>query len=160
MKTTIDFPEDLLRRAKAEAALRGRKLRELVLEGVTRVLDQPEPAGPARGTAAKRPADGGGIVNGGGGGLASNPKPPEGGGRGPVPGKLPLLRPGRRPAAAPADQEIFADDQADTTAASAQLPSVHELMQDCCGMVDSGLRDLSTNPKHLEGLGRDSMGDR
>jgi hypothetical protein len=34
MKTTVDLPEDLLRRAKAEAALRGRKLRELVAEGL------------------------------------------------------------------------------------------------------------------------------
>jgi hypothetical protein len=34
VKTTIDLPEDLLRRAKAEAALRGRKLRELVAEGL------------------------------------------------------------------------------------------------------------------------------
>jgi hypothetical protein len=34
MKTTIDLPEDLLRRAKAEAALGGRKLRELVAEAL------------------------------------------------------------------------------------------------------------------------------
>lgn len=34
MKTTVDLPEDLLRRAKAEAALRGRRLRELVAEGL------------------------------------------------------------------------------------------------------------------------------
>lgn len=34
MKTTIDLPDDLLRRAKAEAALSGRKLRELVAEAL------------------------------------------------------------------------------------------------------------------------------
>jgi len=81
MKTTIDFPEDLLRRAKAEAALRGRKLRELVLEGVTRVLDHPEPASVPRQMPAKRFADGCGIVNSGVGDLSSNPKHMEGFGR-------------------------------------------------------------------------------
>jgi hypothetical protein len=79
MKTTIDLPEDVLRRAKAEAALRGRKLRELVLEGIIRVLDHPEPA-PDRRPAA-RFADGCGIVNSGLGDLSSNPKHMEGFGR-------------------------------------------------------------------------------
>jgi hypothetical protein len=32
-RITVEVPEDLCRRAKAEAALRGRKLRELVEEG-------------------------------------------------------------------------------------------------------------------------------
>ncbi len=34
MKTTVEVPDDLYRRAKAEAALRGRKLRDLVEEGL------------------------------------------------------------------------------------------------------------------------------
>ena len=34
MKTTIEVPDDLYRRAKAEAALRGRKLRDLIEEGL------------------------------------------------------------------------------------------------------------------------------
>lgn len=41
MKTTIDVPDDLYRRAKAEAALRGRKLKDLVEEGLRLVLDTP-----------------------------------------------------------------------------------------------------------------------
>jgi hypothetical protein len=35
------------------------------------------------------------------------------------------------------------------------VPTALELMRDGCGIVDSGLGDLSTNPKHLEGFGRD-----
>jgi hypothetical protein len=34
MKTTIELPDDLYRKAKAEAALSGRKLKELVEEGL------------------------------------------------------------------------------------------------------------------------------
>jgi hypothetical protein len=41
MRTTVDIPDDLLRRAKSEAALRGRKLKDLVEEGLRRVLDTP-----------------------------------------------------------------------------------------------------------------------
>ena len=38
--------------------------------------------------------------------------------------------------------------------------SVHDLMAEACGMIDSGVTDLATNPAHLEGLGRDAAGDR
>jgi hypothetical protein len=41
MKTTVELPDPLYRRAKAEAALRGRKLRDLVEEGLRLVLDAP-----------------------------------------------------------------------------------------------------------------------
>jgi len=41
MKTTVELPDDLYRRAKAEAALRGRKLRDLVEEGLRLVLEAP-----------------------------------------------------------------------------------------------------------------------
>ncbi len=41
MKTTVEMPEDLYRRAKAEAALRGRRLKDLIEEGLNRVLDEP-----------------------------------------------------------------------------------------------------------------------
>jgi hypothetical protein len=51
MKATIEFEERLYRRLKAEAALRGRTVKELVAEGVRRVLDAPE--APAR-TARRR----------------------------------------------------------------------------------------------------------
>ena len=39
-------------------------------------------------------------------------------------------------------------------------PSAGELLRDVCGMFDSGVGDLSTNPKYMEGFGRDSMGNR
>jgi hypothetical protein len=44
MRTTIDLPDDLLRRAKSEAALSGRKLKDLVEQGLRLVLAAP-PAG-------------------------------------------------------------------------------------------------------------------
>jgi hypothetical protein len=81
MKTTVDLPEDVLRRAKAAAALQGRKFRELVLEGILRILDEPEvPASPQK-PAPPRFMDGCGIVNSGVGDLSSNPKHMEGFGR-------------------------------------------------------------------------------
>jgi hypothetical protein len=39
MKTTVEVPDELYRRAKAEAGLSGRKLKDLVEEGLRRVLD-------------------------------------------------------------------------------------------------------------------------
>ena len=48
MRTTIDIPDDLLRRTKAEAALRGLRLKDLVREALQRLLQEtdgsPEPA--------------------------------------------------------------------------------------------------------------------
>ena len=41
MKTTVEVPDELYRRAKAEAALRGRKLKDLVEEGLRLVLNAP-----------------------------------------------------------------------------------------------------------------------
>jgi hypothetical protein len=41
MKTTVEVPDDLYRQAKAEAALRGRKLKDLVEEGLRLVLESP-----------------------------------------------------------------------------------------------------------------------
>jgi hypothetical protein len=38
MRTTVDLPDDLLRRAKSEAALQGRTLKDLVEEGLRHVL--------------------------------------------------------------------------------------------------------------------------
>ena len=40
MRTTVDIPDELFRRAKSEAALRGRKLKDLVEEGLRLVLDK------------------------------------------------------------------------------------------------------------------------
>ncbi|MCX8017557.1 MAG: type II toxin-antitoxin system VapB family antitoxin [Rhodocyclaceae bacterium] len=43
MRTTIDLSDEIFRRAKAEAALRGLKFKDLVEEGLRRVLEHPEP---------------------------------------------------------------------------------------------------------------------
>jgi hypothetical protein len=82
MKTTIDVPDDLYRRAKAEAALRGRKLKDLVEEGLRLVLETPR---------SKRPR-----------------------------------------------------------------PSLAGLMKRARGVIDSGVTDLGSNPRHLAGFGRDA----
>jgi len=45
----------------------------------------------------------------------------------------------------------------------AQTPpavSAYEMMKEFCGKFHSGAGDLSTNPKHMEGFGRDPMRDR
>ncbi len=52
MRTTVDLPDELLRRAKSEAALRGRTLKDLVAEGLRLVLEQEN----APGSRAKQPA--------------------------------------------------------------------------------------------------------
>lgn len=33
-------------------------------------------------------------------------------------------------------------------------PSAYDLMKDGCGCIDSGVTDLASNPKHMEGFGR------
>jgi hypothetical protein len=85
MKTTIELPDELYRKAKATAALNGRKLKDLVEEGLRRVLEAP--------------------------------------------------RKGRR------------------------QRSLAALMAEARGMIDSGVPDLASNPRHLKGFGRDA-GDR
>ena len=40
MRTTIDIPEDLLRLAKAEAALRGLRLKDIVRDALQRLLSE------------------------------------------------------------------------------------------------------------------------
>jgi hypothetical protein len=86
MKTTVEVPDDLYRRAKAEAALRGRKLKDLIEEGLRLVLASPHKA--------------------------------------------------RRD------------------------PSLAGLMKRARGVIDSGIPDLASNPKHLERFGRDARRDR
>ena len=73
MKTTVEVPDDLYRRAKAEAALRGRKLKDLVEEGLRLVLEAPPETRRRRSLAAlmKRAR---GAVDSGVPDLASNPK--------------------------------------------------------------------------------------
>ncbi len=75
MKIMIDLPDDLYRQARAEAALCGRKLNDMVEEGLRRVLHEP---------------------------LQS--------------------------------EKV------------AQEPTLADLMQEFCGMFDSGIGDLATNP--------------
>lgn len=43
MKTTIEIPDELFRAAKAKAALEGRTLKALILEGVQIAVQKPEP---------------------------------------------------------------------------------------------------------------------
>jgi hypothetical protein len=85
MKTMVDLPDDLYRRAQAEAALRGRELKDLVEEGLRLVLEAPP----------------------------------------------------RTPA-----------------------PSLARLMQRARGLIASGVPDLASDPKHLDGFGRDARCDR
>ena len=39
-------------------------------------------------------------------------------------------------------------------AAKKKKPSLHDRMKDGCGIVNSGIPDLATNKKHMEGFGR------
>jgi hypothetical protein len=73
MKTTVELPDELYRKAKAEAALRGRKLKDLVEEGLRLVLRAPrkEPVRPSLVDLMKPSL---GIVDSGVGDLASNTK--------------------------------------------------------------------------------------
>ncbi|MBI2993518.1 MAG: hypothetical protein HYY48_04995 [Gammaproteobacteria bacterium] len=90
MKTTVELSDELFRKAKAIAALRGRKLKDLIEEGLRLVIEGP--AAGARG--------------------------------------------------------------------SEQYPSLHDLMKDYLGVADSGVDDLASNPRHMDGFGRDTSGDR
>ena len=40
------------------------------------------------------------------------------------------------------------------SAAKKKKPSLHDRMKDGCGIVNSGVPDLATNKKHMEGFGR------
>lgn len=80
MKTTVELSDELYRRAKVAAAAQGRRLKDLVEEGLELVLEEPRGAG----------------------------------------------------------RDLAA------------------LMRDACGVVDSGIPDLGSNPRHLAGFGRDA----
>ncbi len=73
MKTAVDVPDELYRRAKVEAALRGRKLKDLVEEGLLLVLEGPQKTHPRASLAGlmKRAR---GMVDSGVPDLASNPE--------------------------------------------------------------------------------------
>jgi hypothetical protein len=73
MKTTVEVSDDLYRRAKAEAALQGRKLKDLVEEGLRLVLEGPRKTRRRRSLAAlMKPARG--AVDSGVPDLGSNPE--------------------------------------------------------------------------------------
>jgi hypothetical protein len=73
MKTTVEVSDDLYRRVKAEAALRGRKLKDLVEEGLRLVLEGPHKTHRRQSLAAlMKPARG--AVDSGVPDLASNPE--------------------------------------------------------------------------------------
>ncbi len=73
MKTTVEMPEELYRRAKALAALQGRRLKDLIEEGLHRVIASPRqqelPASLAELTRKAR-----GVVDSGIPDLATNPE--------------------------------------------------------------------------------------
>ena len=73
MKTTIEVPDDLYRRAKAEAGLSGRKLKDLVEEGLRRVLEASGEAKP-KPTLAELMARARGVVDLRIADLGSNPR--------------------------------------------------------------------------------------
>jgi hypothetical protein len=73
VKTTVEMPDDLYRRAKAEAAMRGRRLKDLIEEGLHLVLDSPrQPSG--RPSLAELMRSARGVVDSGIPDLGSNDK--------------------------------------------------------------------------------------
>ncbi len=80
MKTTVELPDDLYRQAKSEAALHGRKLKDLVEEGLRLVLEAPR-AKPRRHSLAGLMKHARGVVDSGIADLASNPEHLKGFGR-------------------------------------------------------------------------------
>ncbi len=84
MKTTVQLPDDLARQIKAEAALRGRKLKDLVEEGLRLVLESPRDARTGvRPTLHDLMKDSCGVFDSGAPDLASNAKRLKGFGRAP-----------------------------------------------------------------------------
>jgi predicted component of type VI protein secretion system len=73
MKTTVELTDDLYRRAKSEAALRGRKLKDLVEEGLRLVLETPRPTSKRRSLAGLM-KEARGVIDSGVPDLASNPE--------------------------------------------------------------------------------------
>jgi hypothetical protein len=48
MRTTIEIPDDLFQKAKAQAALEGVRLRDLIERGLRLALAEPTPSAPRR----------------------------------------------------------------------------------------------------------------
>jgi hypothetical protein len=73
MKTTVEVSDALYRRAKSEAALRGRKVKDLVEEGLRLVLEMPR-GSRRRQSLASLMKGACGAVDSGIADLASNPE--------------------------------------------------------------------------------------
>ena len=73
MKTTIELPDALYRQAKASAALNGRKLKDLVEEGLRLVLEAPR-KGRRQRSLAELMADARGVIDSDVPDLGSNPR--------------------------------------------------------------------------------------
>ena len=71
MKTTVELPDDLYRRAKAQAALSRRKLKDLVEEGLRTVVEAQSDSPPKRLADLMKKAQG--VVRSGIPDLGSNP---------------------------------------------------------------------------------------
>jgi hypothetical protein len=73
MKMTIEVPDDLYRKAKSIAALRGRRLKDLIEEGLRLVVEGPRKARCEQGLAElmKRARS---VIDSGVPDLASNPR--------------------------------------------------------------------------------------
>ncbi len=72
MKTTVELPDDLYRRAKAEAARRGRRVKDLIEEGLRVVLKAPRGTTP-RASLADLTKGARGVVDSGIPDLGSSP---------------------------------------------------------------------------------------
>lgn len=79
MKTTIELSDELFRKVKAEAALRGRKLKDLVEEGLRLVIETPRTGTRPRLSDLMKGSRG--VVDSGIPDLGSNPKRLKGFGR-------------------------------------------------------------------------------
>jgi len=55
MRTTIDLPDDLFRKTKATAALRGSTMKDLVVRAIEREVQQIQPKGKRRSQRFKLP---------------------------------------------------------------------------------------------------------
>lgn len=73
MKTTIEMPDELYRKAKSLAALRGRKLKDLIEEGLRLVVEAPRVTSRQQ-SLAQRMRRARGVVDSGIPDLASNPR--------------------------------------------------------------------------------------
>ena len=80
MKTTIVLPDELYRKAKAVAALNGRKLKDVVAEGLRLLLEAPHQRRRHR-SLAELMSEARGVIDSGISDLGSNPQHLKGLGR-------------------------------------------------------------------------------